>query len=274
LACGLVAVDAGVKLIHVEAGLRSFDRTMPEEVNRILTDSISDLLFCTEQSGVDNLLHEGIPLEKIHLVGNVMVDTLLKNRERAEQSSVLEGLGLEPGNYAVLTLHRPSNVDDETVFGRLLDALAIIQEDLPIIFPVHPRTRQRLQNGLLGDRTAGMRNLRQVDPLGYLEFLKLMSHAQVVLTDSGGIQDETTILGVPCLTLRHNTERPVTCQSGTSRLTGTDPEVIINAYQKIRSGETRTYRVPHLWDGKAAERLVAVMSKAIITPPTRKDRFP
>ncbi len=263
LACGLVAVDAGVKLIHVEAGLRSFDRTMPEEVNRILTDSISDLLFCTEQSGVDNLLHEGIPHEKIHLVGNVMVDTLLKNRERAEQNSVLEGLGLEPGNYAVLTLHRPSNVDDETVFGRLLDALAIIQEDLPIIFPVHPRTRQRLQNGLSGDRAAGMRNLKQVDPLGYLEFLKLMSHAQVVLTDSGGIQDETTILGVPCLTLRHNTERPVTCQSGTSRLTGTDPEVIINAYHKIRSGETRTYKVPDLWDGKAAERLVAVICKAL-----------
>ena len=261
LACGLVAVDAGVKLIHVEAGLRSFDRTMPEEINRILTDSISDFLFCTEPSGVDNLFHEGIPGERIHLAGNVMADTLLMNRERADQSTVLEDLDLEPGEYAVLTLHRPSNVDDGKVLLKLLDALAVIQKDLPVIFPVHPRTRQRLQGGPWGDHVSRMPNLRQVDPLGYLEFLKIMVHARVVLTDSGGIQDETTILGVPCLTLRHNTERPITCASGTNRLVGTDPTTIINAYREIRAGKVQKHTPPDLWDGRAAERLVAILSR-------------
>jgi UDP-N-acetylglucosamine 2-epimerase (non-hydrolysing) len=261
VACGLVAVDAGVKLIHVEAGLRSFDRNMPEETNRILTDSISDLLFCTEQSGVDNLLREGISRQKIHLVGNVMVDTLLKNRARAEQTTILEEVGVEAGGYAVLTLHRPSNVDDTTVFGRLLDALELIQMELPIIFPVHPRTRQRLLEGVLGERVSGMSQLWQIDPLGYLEFLKLLSHAKVVLTDSGGIQEETTLLGVPCLTLRENTERPVTCELGTNRLVGTNPKVIHEAFQQIRSSSTKRVRLPDLWDGRASERLLKVLDQ-------------
>jgi UDP-N-acetylglucosamine 2-epimerase (non-hydrolysing) len=263
VACGLVAVDAGVKLIHVEAGLRSFDKTMPEETNRILTDSISDMLFCTEQSGVDNLLREGISTEKIHLVGNVMVDNLMKNRTRAEQTTILEEMGLEPEKYAVLTLHRPSNVDDTTVFGRLLDALDVIQRDLPIIFPVHPRTHQRLMDGVLGKRVSEMSQLRQVDPLGYLEFLKLMNHAKVVLTDSGGIQEETTILGVPCLTLRENTERPVTCEMGTNQLVGTNPNDILAAFHRIKSIDRISVVVPEYWDGNAAERLVAVLNRVL-----------
>lgn len=262
VACGLVAIDAGIRLIHVEAGLRSFDRQMPEETNRIITDSISDMLFCTEQSGVDNLRHEGIPAGKIHLVGNVMVDTLMKNRARAEQTMILEQLGIEQGSYAVLTLHRPSNVDDTHVFGGLLDALEVIQQELPIIFPVHPRTRQRLMDGVLGKRVSGMCQLRQVDPLGYLEFLRLMGHAKVVLTDSGGIQEETTILGVPCLTLRENTERPVTCEKGTNRLVGTHPKAITDAYREISAGDMKSGSIPDLWDGKAAERIVRIIHTA------------
>jgi len=263
VACSLVAVDSGAKLIHVEAGLRSFDRTMPEEINRILTDSISDMLFCTEPSGVDNLLREGIPAEKIHLVGNVMVDTLLKNRERAEQTTILDDLGVKPGCYAVLTLHRPSNVDNSVVFGNLLDAFDEIQKEIPIIFPIHPRTRQRLLDGICGERVSQMKKLIQIDPLGYLEFLKLMNHAKLVLTDSGGIQEETTILGVPCLTLRENTERPVTCEMGTNRLVGTNPREIMNAFEKINKGGLPSGQVPDLWDGKAAQRVVSIIAKCL-----------
>jgi len=210
IACGLVAVKLGVRLVHVEAGLRSFDRTMPEEINRVLTDAISDLLFCTEQSGADNLRTEGVADEKIHLVGNVMIDTLLSNRQKAENSTILDELKLSAGAYAALTLHRPSNVDDAAVFGRILDALEVIQRDMPIVFPIHPRTRKNLSGSPLGARVEAMGNLRLLDPVGYLDFLKLMSCAKLVLTDSGGIQEETTILKVPCLTLRENTERPIT----------------------------------------------------------------
>ena len=233
IACGLVAVKLGVRLVHVEAGLRSFDREMPEEINRVLTDAISDLLFCTEQSGVDNLRREGIADAKIHLVGNVMIDTLLRHRERAEASRVLETLGLAPGGYAVLTLHRPSNVDDPAVLAKLLDVLEVIVADQPLVFPVHPRTRQKLEQFGLAARVAAQPALRLVDPVGYLDFLKLMAHARVVLTDSGGIQEETTILGVPCLTLRENTERPVTVELGTNRLVGQQPDRILAAYREV-----------------------------------------
>ncbi len=256
LACGLVAVDARVKLIHVEAGLRSFDRNMPEEINRILTDSISDLLFCTEQSGVNNLLHEGISHERIHLVGNVMVDTLMKNRERAEQTTILEEMGVESHGYAVLTLHRPSNVDDAVVLGHLLDALEVIQQDLPVIFPVHPRTHHRLREGGLGQRIQSLLQLRQIEPLGYLEFLKLMSHAKVVLTDSGGIQEETTILGVPCLTLRDHTERPITCEMGTNQLVGTDPDRIIHSFRALGPKHHTNRCLPPFWDGRTSQRIL------------------
>ena len=256
IACGLVAVKLGVMLVHVEAGLRSFDRAMPEEINRVLTDAISDLLLCTEQSGVDNLLREGVAPDRIALVGNVMIDTLLKNREKAASSPILEDLGLVGGDHAVVTLHRPSNVDDEAIFGRLLDALEVVQAERPVIFPIHPRTRQRLASTNLGRRVEAMKGMRLVDPLGYLEFLRLLSTARIVLTDSGGVQEETTILRVPCLTLRENTERPVTVAMGTNLLVGTDTTRIVAAYREALARDTDAAQVPPLWDGGAAERIV------------------
>jgi UDP-N-acetylglucosamine 2-epimerase (non-hydrolysing) len=262
IACGLVAVKLGVRLVHVEAGLRSFDREMPEEINRVLTDAISDLLFCTEQSGVDNLRREGIAPEKIHLVGNVMIDTLVRHRERAEQSRVLDELGLHDRQYAVLTLHRPSNVDDPVVLAKLLDVIEVVLADQPLVFPVHPRTRQKLVQFGLAARVAAQPELRLVDPLGYLDFLKLVAHARVVLTDSGGIQEETTILGVPCLTLRENTERPVTVELGTNRLVGQQPERILGAYREVMGAQVRHGQTPPLWDGGAAGRIVAVLRES------------
>jgi UDP-N-acetylglucosamine 2-epimerase (non-hydrolysing) len=259
IACGLVAVKLGIKLVHVEAGLRSGDRTMPEEINRILTDCISDLLFCTEQGGVDNLVREGVARERIFLVGNVMIDTLLKNRQKAEESPILEQLNVQPGEYAVLTLHRPSNVDDPAVFSRLLDAIDVVQADMPVIFPIHPRTRKNIEASHLGGRVRGMSNLRIIDPAGYLDFLKLTSRARVVLTDSGGIQEETTILQVPCLTLRENTERPITAEIGSNRIVGTQPENIIAAYREIVSGKARKGSIPPKWDGKAAQRIAKIL---------------
>jgi UDP-N-acetylglucosamine 2-epimerase (non-hydrolysing) len=263
IACGLVAVKLGVKLVHVEAGLRSFDRTMPEEINRVLTDAISDLLFCTEPSGADNLRREGVPEERIFLVGNVMIDTLLKNRAKAEGSTILEELRLPPRGYAVLTLHRPANVDDPAVLGRILDALEVIQRDLPIIFPIHPRTRKNLEASYLGARAEAMPHLRLIDPAGYLDFLKLMSSARLVMTDSGGIQEETTILQVPCLTLRANTERPITAEIGSNRVVGTDPEKILAAYREATGGRQRAPQIPPLWDGQAAQRIVKIIAEKL-----------
>jgi len=263
IACGLVAAKLGVPLVHVEAGLRSFDRAMPEEINRILTDTISDLLFCSEQSGVDNLLAEGVPRERIFLVGNVMIDTLLSCRAKADASGILDELSLTSGEYAVLTMHRPSNVDDPVVLGRLLDALEAIQADLPIVFPAHPRTRNRLAATGLGERIEGMSNFRMVDPLGYLDFLKLTSSARIVLTDSGGIQEETTILKVPCLTLRENTERPVTVEVGGNAIVGTDPERILAAYRNAMAGPAGQSDVPPLWDGRAARRIAAILAEKL-----------
>jgi UDP-N-acetylglucosamine 2-epimerase (non-hydrolysing) len=258
IACGLVAAKLGIRIAHVEAGLRSFDRTMPEEINRVLTDAISDLLLVTEPSGVENLQHEGIADEKVHLVGNVMIDTLLRNAERAEKSEILHTLKLEPKGYAVVTLHRPSNVDRADALSSILTAFEFIGEDMPIIFPVHPRTRQNLARLGLAERADGVANLRLVEPLGYLDFLKAMTHAAIVLTDSGGIQEETTILGVPCLTLRENTERPITISQGTNRLTGSDADAIIKAYRAVRA-DPPTGCVPDLWDGHAAERIAAIL---------------
>jgi UDP-N-acetylglucosamine 2-epimerase (non-hydrolysing) len=261
IACGLVAVKLGIKLVHVEAGLRSGDRAMPEEINRVLTDAISDVLFCTEQSGVDNLKNEGVDAAKIHLVGNVMIDTLLKNREKAEQSAILDDLGLQPRNYGALTLHRPSNVDNTETFGRLLNAIGEIQEDLPIIFPIHPRTRKNLPGLGLQDRVDAMANLRLLDPIGYLDFLKLTANATIVLTDSGGIQEETTILKVPCLTIRENTERPITAEVGSNQIVGTDPEAILSAYRNVMDGRRPEPQTPPLWDGQAAQRIAEILSQ-------------
>lgn len=259
IACGLVAVKLGVKLAHVEAGLRSFDRTMPEEINRVLTDSISDLLFCTEKSGVENLRNEGVGEEKIFFVGNVMIDTLLKHRQQAEESSILGDLALAPKEYAVLTLHRPANVDDPEVFSGIVAALKVIQKDLPVIFPVHPRTRAQLEEVLTSARLAALPNLQPIAPVGYLDFLKLLAESRLVLTDSGGIQEETTILKVPCLTIRENTERPVTCEVGTNRLAGVRKETILAAYRQLSSGRGGEGVIPPLWDGRAAERIVKIL---------------
>ncbi len=259
IACGLVAVKLGIPLVHIEAGLRSFDRSMPEEINRVLTDAISDLLLCTERSGVENLHREGIPGERVHLVGNVMIDTLLRHREAALRSPILEELGLEAGGYGVLTLHRPANVDRREALDPILDALEAIQAELPLVFPAHPRTQARLREFGLEARLAGWGGLRRVEPLGYLEFLRLLASARIVLTDSGGIQEETTILGAPCLTLRENTERPVTVEVGSNRLVGGDPERILGAYREIRDGRWPKGAEPPLWDGRAGGRCVEVM---------------
>jgi UDP-N-acetylglucosamine 2-epimerase (non-hydrolysing) len=259
IGCALPAVKMHIPVAHVEAGLRSFDREMPEEINRVLTDAISDYLFITEPSGETNLLREGIAKEKIFFVGNVMIDTLLSNKAKADQSGILQNLGLGSQQYAVLTLHRPSNVDVREIFLALLDAMEAIQTHLPIIFPIHPRTRKRIEEMGLAERVANLSSFRLIDPLGYLDFLKLMTNARLMLTDSGGIQEETTILNVPCLTLRENTERPITIEQGTNRLVGTDTERIIAESLKILNGKQISSRMPDLWDGKAAERIVNIL---------------
>jgi UDP-N-acetylglucosamine 2-epimerase (non-hydrolysing) len=257
VAAALTAVKLGIRLAHVEAGLRSGDRTMPEEINRIVTDSISDLLFTSEPAGGENLAREGVDPARVHFVGNVMIDTLFRYRERARESTILEDLRLEPGRYAALTLHRPSNVDTPEALGRMVDAVARIQAEIPVVFPVHPRTRARL--AALDGGIAGMRGLRLVEPLPYLDFVQLMASARCVLTDSGGIQEETTALRVPCLTLRENTERPVTATRGTNRVVGVEPAAIFAAWREVASGRWPEGELPELWDGKAAERIVRVL---------------
>jgi len=258
LACALVAAKLGIRIAHVEAGLRSFDRSMPEEINRVLTDAISDLHFATEPSAVANLRREGISEEKIHFVGNVMVDTLLRHRERAERSDILARLELRPKQYATVTLHRPGNVDTRDALASILSTLERIGRDQPVVFPVHPRTRANLMAMGLRSQLEGISNLRCLEPLGYLDFLKVMADSTVVLTDSGGIQEETTILGVPCLTLRDSTERPITLTQGTNRLTGNSADAILAAYQAVRRHPPHG-STPRLWDGRAAYRIIEIL---------------
>lgn len=260
IACAIVAVKLGVKVAHVEAGLRSFDRGMPEEINRLLTDSISDMLLVSEPSGVENLRKEGVDDSKIHFVGNVMIDTLMKNRQRANESKILTDLGLTPKKYAVVTLHRPSNVDDARTLGSILDAFEQIAKDMAIVFPMHPRTRKNMANMGLGQRVGSIAGFQTPEPLGYLDFLKLMADSAMVLTDSGGIQEETTILGVPCLTLRENTERPVTITEGTNRLCKPESASIMQAYREQLARGGASAKRPELWDGKAAERIAAIFA--------------
>jgi len=263
IACGLVAVKMGIKLVHVEAGLRSFDRTMPEEINRLLTDAISDILFCTEESGVKNLVEEGVQPRQIFLVGNVMIDTLLKHQDKAESSDILGRLDLKTQRYAALTLHRPSNVDDPATLDSLLDVLEKIQNELPVVFPVHPRSRKSLADSGLMSRVEAMPALKLLDPMGYLDFLKLMSDARVVLTDSGGIQEETTILKVPCITLRENTERPSTVEYGTNTVVGRDPDKIMAAFRKAIELTPGEISSPPFWDGHASRRIVQILKQKL-----------
>ena len=266
LACTLVAAKLHVPVVHVEAGLRSFDRAMPEEINRVVVDQIADLLLTTERDAEANLKNEGVPEKRIHFVGNVMIDTLLHHKARALALDVLAPLGLRPKAYALLTLHRPSNVDVPYVLSRILDALDHIQTQLSILFPAHPRTVKQIAAFGFEGRVSAMPNLRVVDPVGYLEFLNLMAHAQMILTDSGGIQEETTILDVPCITLRENTERPVTVTEGTNRLVGSDSAQIIDAAQSVLDGRWKSGNRPELWDGHAAERIVNVLRSQFAAP--------
>jgi UDP-N-acetylglucosamine 2-epimerase (non-hydrolysing) len=262
LACALVCAKLGVKVAHVEAGLRSRDRGMPEEINRLLTDQIAELLFTPSADADANLIAEGIPPERIHLVGNIMIDSLLRNLERAKRSTARRDLGVDEKDYAVLTLHRPSSVDDLDAFTRILNALKQISERLPVIFPVHPRARKMIADHGLTNTVEQINGLRLIEPLGYLDFLNLMSGARLVLTDSGGIQEETTVLGIPCVTLRENTERPITIELGTNVLAGTDTEKIVKAaWAGLQNPSNKNKpSVPPLWDGNTADRIVNVLA--------------
>jgi UDP-N-acetylglucosamine 2-epimerase (non-hydrolysing) len=254
VACSLVATKLHVPVAHVEAGLRSGDRRMPEEVNRLVTDSISDFLFVTEQSGLDNLRREGIPDEKVFFVGNVMIDSLVQFQDAATDD-VLHAIGVADTRYTLLTMHRPSNVDSLHGLTRIVEILEGVGELAAIVFPVHPRTRARLSEHGFDDRLAAIGGLHLLDPLGYLEFLALMRSAAVVVTDSGGIQEETTFLGVPCLTLRENTERPITVTLGTNELLPLDASAVVASVAATLSGDRKEGTVPPLWDGHAAERI-------------------
>lgn len=252
LACAITAAKCGSLVAHVEAGLRSRDWSMPEEVNRVATDRVSDLLLAPSSDAVENLLREGYAEGQVALVGNVMIDTLLTNLDRAEPSRVLDTLGLAGEPFGLVTLHRPSNVDDEATFGLIAGALLEVAERLPLIFPVHPRTRPMVS------RLESSPSVYLVEPLGYLDFIGLESEARLVLTDSGGVQEETTVLGVPCLTLRDNTERPITLSEGTNRLVGCEPLAIVTAVEETLTSQPAA-RHPELWDGHAGERIVAAI---------------
>ena len=262
LACALVAAKLHIPVAHVEAGIRSFDRSMPEEINRIVTDTISDYLFPPSEFGRENLLREGISEEKIFLVGDVMIDTLLKYQKRAAQAPILKELGLAQKSYALMTMHRPHNVDIKENLIAVLDAIDRVQKRIPIVFSMHPRTRKRIEEFQLESRIAAMKNLTIIEPVGYLRFLNLMMHAKFVITDSGGMQEETTVLNIPCLTLRENTERPETINEGTNTLVGNETERIIEESFKIIAGQGKTGSYPELWDGRAAERIVEIINRS------------
>ena len=263
VAVSLAAAKLGIRVAHVEAGLRSFDRSMPEEINRVLTDAIADYLFVTEEDAITNLVREGRPRDSIFLVGNVMIDSLRHFLSVAQQSSIGEELGLKNGagweRFGLFTLHRPSNVDSPEKLSQLLGAIGAVAAEVPVIFSVHPRTQQRISQ-------AGIRHhpqLRMISPVGYLDFLCLLSKAALVFTDSGGIQEETTALGVPCLTLRENTERPVTVCEGSNLLVGTDPGKIVTAARDVLAGKGKTGKIPSLWDGQAAGRIVEILLRLV-----------
>ena len=276
LACTLVAIKMGIKVAHVEAGLRSFDRTMPEELNRILTDSVADYLFVTEESGLQHLKNEGVADERVFFSGNVMIDSLVRYQEKAKTTTILEDLGLRTSDsglstddsrlstadYIVMTMHRPANVDTKEGLESILELIELSSKDTKIIFPIHPRTRAHMEKFGLAERLDQAQNLIMTEPLGYLEFIQLMSNATAILTDSGGIQEETTYLGVPCLTFRDSTERPITVTLGTNQLlSDLDPKKTYAALQEILAGKVKKGSIPPLWDGKAAERIAAQLAE-------------
>jgi UDP-N-acetylglucosamine 2-epimerase (non-hydrolysing) len=271
LACALAAAKCGVPVAHVEAGLRSFDRTMPEEINRVLTDALADYLFTPSMEADENLRREGAPEERIFRVGNVMIDTLREYEAAARARDIAGRLGLRAERYAVCTLHRPANVDDPGTLRTILQILAELQSGCPIVFPLHPRTRFRLDEFGFADMLVDQPRIHAIDPLGYLDFISLMAAAALVLTDSGGVQEETTALGIPCLTLRENTERPVTVTLGTNAVVGTDPERVLAAARRALRGDWPRGVVPDGWDGHAADRIAAVLCAG---EPTRAQRGP
>jgi len=262
LAAAVVTSKLHLPLAHIEAGLRSFDNRMPEEINRIVTDRLSDYLFVTEQAGVDNLINEGISEDKIFLVGNIMTDSLKKNLPKAKNSEILNNHSLKPKEFITLTLHRPSNVDNAETLKQLLECLSQISEKITIVFPCHPRTIKMINKFGYQDFTTKP-NFKFIEPLGYIDFLKLMSESKAVISDSGGIQGDTTILNIPCLTLRDSTEHPITLEIGTNQLCGTDTEKIKNAVDEILSGNEKQGTVPPLWDGNTAGRIVDILLKSI-----------
>jgi len=261
MACSLVAAKMGIKIVHVEAGIRSRDRSMPEEINRMVTDSITDYLLPPSRDAVENLIHEGHLEDHICMVGNVMVDTLKYFQPQIHQSTILEKLNLEKQKYAALTLHRPSNVDRKSNFLKILDALEAISQQIPIVFPIHPRTRKMIHTYELDEKVKAMPRLMLTDPMGYFDFGKLIADSKFVLTDSGGIQEETTVYGIPCITLRENTERPVTITKGTNEIAGTDTQKIIGFAEDILAGIWKSGSIPEMWDGKTAERIVDFLIK-------------
>jgi UDP-N-acetylglucosamine 2-epimerase (non-hydrolysing) len=268
LACALVCSKLHVKVAHVEAGLRSRDRDMPEEINRLVTDQLADLLLTPSRDGDANLRAEGIAETRIRFVGNVMIDSLVTQLERAGSSTILTTLNLAEQSYAVLTLHRPSNVDEQNAFVRILEALEQIAARLPIVFPIHPRTRKMISELGLGERVERTPNLKLIDPIGYLDFLRLMSRARLLLTDSGGIQEETTVLGIPCITLRENTERPITVEVGTNTIAGTDTNKIVEAANRALENPPvkSNLRIPEFWDGHAADRILDALLASSAAP--------
>jgi UDP-N-acetylglucosamine 2-epimerase (non-hydrolysing) len=262
-ACSLVASKMHTKIAHVEAGLRSFDRTMPEEINRMITDSLSDFLFVTEKSGLENLKNEGISDDKVFFTGNVMIDSLSFFLEKASESSIMSDLPINGSPFALVTLHRPSNVDVKENLESLLHTLSVIGKDVKVVFPMHPRTKKMIDKFGLENDVSSAENLIITDPIGYLDFMQLMQNARLILTDSGGIQEETTYLGIPCITIRENTERPITIDMGTNVLVGPHAERIIEETDKILSGNGKKGLIPDLWDGKAAERIVKILSEKL-----------
>ncbi|MBI3026889.1 UDP-N-acetylglucosamine 2-epimerase (non-hydrolyzing) [Candidatus Woesearchaeota archaeon] len=258
-AAAITAKKCGIKVAHVESGLRSFDMKMPEEINRILTDHVSDFLFTTEKSANQNLINEGIDKKKILYVGNVMIDTLISHREKAKKSRILQKLGLYKKEYAVLTLHRPSNVDDNESFKSIFNILNKVQRKIKIVFPIHPRTLKNLKKHCLLESLKSKKSIVLTEPLGYLDFLSLMINSKFVITDSGGIQEETTVLNVPCVTIRNTTERPITTTEGTNVLVSTDEDKILNSCNHIIKGVNVKSKIPKLWDGKAADRIINIL---------------